>query len=287
MELMDYHNHHHRCGHALGSIEDYIKDAIEKNLSEIGIADHFPFGAIADEEKYADLIKTISMKVADFPDYIQEIKDLREKYKGEIRVKISTEVGFVTSGIHLDQQKKILEPFMDDFDYLLCGVHELKFDGLPIVPLSLRIDPNTLKIHGEDKIHHEYIKKMKSMVETGYFDICTHLDNHKLLWLPEEPTYSETAWQEMMELLDLIKAKGMAVEINTSGTWKGAHSQYPSDNIVKEMIQREIPLTLSSDAHRPENIGYEFEEFIKKAKPWGLTHLCAFEKREQRLIPIN
>lgn len=287
MELMDYHNHHYRCGHAKGTIEDYIKVAVEKGLAEIGIADHFPLGASLDEEKHADLVKTVSMKVDEFPAYIQEIKDLRDKYRGRIKVKISTEVGFMTSGIHLDMQKKVLEPFMDDFDYLLCGVHELKFDERPFIPLSLGIDPNTLKNYGEDKIHHEYIKKMKSMVETGYFDICTHLDNHKALWLPEDVTYSETAWQEMMELLDTIKSQDMAVEINTSGTWKRLHSQFPGDEIVKEMIQREIPLTLSSDAHRPENIGYQFQEFIEKAKPWGLTHLCSFEKRKRSFIPVS
>ncbi|MCP4753221.1 MAG: histidinol-phosphatase [Proteobacteria bacterium] len=287
MELMDYHNHHHRCGHALGSIEDYIKVAVEKGLSEIGIADHYPFGAVADEGKYAELIKTISMTVEDFPGYIQEIKDLREKYRGRIAVKISTEVGFVTSGKHLDRQKKLLDPFMDDFDYLLCGVHELKFDGLPIVHLTRGIDPDTLKAHGEDRIHLEYTKKMRAMVETGYFDIVTHLDIHRMLWLPNEPTYSETAWRQFMELLDRIKSKGMAVEINTSGTLKGARSQFPSDDIVKELIRREIPLSLSSDAHRPENIAYQFEEFIEKAKSWGLTHLCAYEKRKQRLIPID
>ena len=284
---MDYHNHHNRCGHALGSIEDYINVAIEKGLSEIGIADHFPFGAVTDDPKYTELFKTISMTVEDFPDYIREIKGLRDKYSGEIDVRISTEMSFVTSGKHLERQKKVLEPFMDDFDYLLCGIHELKFDGLPVILFNAGKGPETLRTHGEDKIHLEYIKKMRDMVETGYFDIIAHLDNHKFLWLPNEPTYSEDVWQELIALLDRIKSKGMAVEINTSGAWKGALSQFPSDIIVKALIQRDIPLTLCSDAHRPENIGYQFQAFIKKAKSWGLTHLCTYEKRKQRLVPIG
>jgi histidinol-phosphatase (PHP family) len=28
--VFDLHTHHHRCGHALGEIEDYIQAAIEK-----------------------------------------------------------------------------------------------------------------------------------------------------------------------------------------------------------------------------------------------------------------
>ena len=176
---------------------------------------------------------------------------------------------------------------MDDFDYLLCGIHDLKFDGLPPVFFADGKGPDTLRAHGEDKIHLEYIKKMRDMVETGYFDIVTHLDNHRFLWQPNEPTYSQPVWQEFMDLLDLIKSKEMAVEINTSGTIKGASSQFPSDTIVKEMIHRDISLSLSSDAHRPENIGYQFKEFIQKAKLWGLTHLCSYERRKQRLIPVH
>jgi histidinol-phosphatase (PHP family) len=286
MGLMDYHNHHVRCGHAEGSIEDLIGIAIEKGLSEIGIADHFPVDAVWDDPKYAELLDAASMTVDEFPNYIREIKELRDKYRGKIKVKIATEVAFVTSGIHLDKQKKVLEPFMDDFDYLLCGLHEIKFDGLPAVSFVPADGLRVLKTHGEDKIHLEYIKKMARMVETGYFDIVTHLDNHKSLWRPNEPVYSERSWRELMNLLDLIKTKGMAVEINTSGIRKGNLSNFPHDDIVKELIQRDIPLCLSSDAHRPEQIGQGFQEFIEKAKPWGLTHLCSYEKRKQRLVRL-
>jgi len=285
MYLMDYHNHHYRCGHAKGTIEDCVRVAIDKGLAEIGIADHFPIDAVWNDPKYTETFKTISMTTEEFPNYIDEIKAMRDKYRGRIQVKISTEVAFVTSGIHLDKQMSVLEPFMDDFDYLLCGVHELKFDGLPIIPF-FPPDPELLGAHGEDKIHLEYIKKMRSMVETGLFDVVTHLDNHKSLWRPNEPVYAEPVWNELISLLDLIKSKGMAVEINTSGLRKGNLSQFPNDDIARELIQRDIPLVLSSDAHRPEDVGQQFREYTEKAKSWGLTHLCSYEKRQQRLIPI-
>ncbi|MEE8399900.1 MAG: PHP domain-containing protein, partial [Desulfobacterales bacterium] len=158
MELMDYHNHHWRCGHAKHDIEDYIKAAIDKGLSEIGIADHFPYGATTDDPKFEELPReNTGMKVKEFPEYIQEIKDLRDKYKGQIHVKISTEVAFVSSGQALDRQKAVLEPFMDDFDYLLCGLHSIKPDGVTAIPFSKEKGPEILRAHGEDKIHMAYI----------------------------------------------------------------------------------------------------------------------------------
>lgn len=289
MELMDYHSHHYRCAHARGSIEDYIEAAIEKGLSEIGISDHFPFAAATSNPKLKSLPKstTMSMTEEEFPEYIQEIKDLRDQYSGRIKVRISTEVGFVTSGKHLDRQKALLEPVMDDLDYLLCAIHDVKLDGHPPIFINMAKGAEILATHGEDRIHLAYIQRLRDMVECGYFDIVAHLDNHKLLWLPDEPVYSEAVWRELLEVLDLIKAQGMAVEINTSGPIKGALSQFPSDNIVKALIERDIPLTLSSDAHRPQNIAYQFQDFIDKARRWELTHLCTYEKRKQRLVPVD
>ena len=39
----DLHTHHERCGHAIGTIEDYVKQAIQYGLQYIGISDHSPY----------------------------------------------------------------------------------------------------------------------------------------------------------------------------------------------------------------------------------------------------
>ncbi|MHA1730087.1 MAG: histidinol-phosphatase [Promethearchaeota archaeon] len=286
MKLIDYHNHHKRCGHATGLIEDYVKVAIEKDLEEIGISDHFPFGALTDDPQFLELIKRVSMPVDDFPNYIEEIKRLRLKYKDKIKIKISTEVGFATPGKALSRQKKVLEPFLDDYDYLLAGIHEIKSHESPIIVLDPRKGSEVLKEYGEEKIHSIYFDKLEKLVDTDYFDVIAHFDNNRLLFIPNKPNYSENVWEKILSLLDKIKNKGMAVEINTSGILKGVNSQFPEDEIIKQLIQRDIPITLGSDAHRPKNIGYKFNEIMIKAKKWGLTHLCSYEKREQRLIKI-
>ena len=286
MKLMDYHSHHRRCGHASGNIEDYVKAAIEKNLKEIGISDHFPLGAILDDPQFTEIIKRTSMEVKEFSIYIKEIKSLKEKYKDKIKVLISTEVNFATPGRALTRQKKVLEPFMDDFDYLLGSIHEIKWHESPIIILDPREDSEALKKYGFEKINLEYINKLIKLVDTNFFDVIAHFDNQRVLLRLNKPQYSESTWQKLLDLLDKIKNKGMAIEVNTSGTLKGIGSQFPDDEIIKEIIQRGIPLVLGSDAHRPENIGYMFEEFLEKAKKWDLSHLCTYEKREQRLIKI-
>jgi histidinol-phosphatase (PHP family) len=286
MKLMDYHTHNRRCGHALGEIEDYVKVAIDKNLNEIGISDHFPLGAIIDDPQFTEIIKRASMEVKEFPNYIKEIKYLKEKYKNKIKIRISTEINFATPGRPLTNQKKILKPFMDDYDYLLGAIHDIKWHESPIIIIDPREGSEALKKYGNEKITLEYINKLMKLVNTDYFDVIAHFDNYRVLFRPNTPIYSQNTWQKLLDLLDIIKNKGMAIEINTSGTLKEIGSQFPSDEIVKEIIQRDIPIMLGSDAHRPEYIGYLFEEFIEKAEKWGLSHICIYENRELSLVKI-
>ncbi len=286
MKLMDYHTHNRRCGHALGEIEDYVKMAINKNLTEIGISDHFPLEAIIDDPQLTEIIKRASMGVKEFPNYIKEVKRLKENYKNKIGILISTELNFATPGRALTKQKKILEPFMDDVDYLLGSIHDIKWHESPVIIMDPREGSDALKEYGMEKITLEYINKLIKMVDTDYFDVIAHFDNFRVLFRPNIPNYSQNTWQKLLDLLDKIKSKGMTVEINTSGTLKGISSQFPSDKVIKEIIQRDIPVLLGSDAHTPKNIGYKFEEFIEKAKKWGLSHICRYENREQILIKI-
>ena len=40
--LPDYHVHTYRCGHAGGESRDFVRRAVERGLSEIGLTDHIP-----------------------------------------------------------------------------------------------------------------------------------------------------------------------------------------------------------------------------------------------------
>ena len=44
---------------------------------------------------------------------------------------------------------------------------------------------------------------------------------------------------------------------------------------------------LSSDAHLPEHVGFEYDRAIEAMRGWGVTELCVFEGRERRLEEIG
>lgn len=43
MQNFNYHSHTERCGHAVGSDEAYVKEAIKNGYRYMGFSDHAPY----------------------------------------------------------------------------------------------------------------------------------------------------------------------------------------------------------------------------------------------------
>ena len=48
-----------------------------------------------------------------------------------------------------------------------------------------------------------------------------------------------------------------------------------------------VPVALSSDAHRPEDVGADYDRALELLDELGVSELCVFERRERRLEPIG
>jgi len=276
MKLWDYHTHTYLCNHATGTIEDYITSAIELGLIEIGISDHFPM------ELLPEHFHIYAMSLNAFPGYLDEIKRIKMKYKHRIGVKISSEVDFFSEAFN--KYKKLLSPFLDDFDYIIGSIHAIPWRSHNAIPVDELEAVPLIKELGVDRFYLEYYDNLLQMVKTRFYDIIGHLDLPKKYGL--FPQDSELIWQKVFQLIDEIERSDVAVEINTSGLKRKARQVYPSEKIIKELLERKIPITLGSDAHSPQAIGFRFKEIIEKTKTWGLSELCQFSKRERKKVKI-
>jgi hypothetical protein len=48
-----------------------------------------------------------------------------------------------------------------------------------------------------------------------------------------------------------------------------------------------VPVALSSDAHRPEDVGADYGRALEALDGVGVRELCVFERRVRRLAPIG
>ena len=266
------HVHTYRCKHAEGTSEDMIKAGIQKGLPYIGINDHFPMRYLPDPVPVLEY----AMELEEFPMHVQELEVLRKRHEGTIEVKIGAEVDYYEPATVAIVES--LEPFLDDFDYLYGSVH---------VVTDWTIDDENFMYKwaevGIDNVYSMYYDALASMARSRLFDVVGHFD------LPKKfqnfPTIDVD--DKIDAVLDEVKVAGMVVEVNTAGLRKPVQEIYPSRHILEKILDKQIGITLGSDAHKPEDVGYAFDEAIAMIKAVGFDHVVTFTKRVKQEISLD
>ncbi len=242
--MINYHNHTVFCGHASGSMDEYILRAIENGITDFGFSDHAPVPE--------NIREGISMSPEDLETYLSLIGGLKERYKGRIAVKSGLEVDF-----------PVFETFKTEYftdpriDYIIGSVHYMDGWGFD--------NPSEVSRYNErdiDDIYTDYYTLVESLVEARFCDFIGHFDLIK--------KFGHRASKDMADVIRRIAKKmcayDIAVEINTSGLRKPVREIYPSDEIIKIFFEENVALTLGSDSHSPDDVCSGYREAIEKIK---------------------
>ena len=261
--MQDYHIHTPYCEHAKGNIEEYIEEAIKKNLREIAFSDHSPL-------PYPRR-KGIAMDISMLPIYKKHIKKLSEKYKHKIVIKLALEVDFPL-------WYPIDKFGVDDFDFFIGSIHYIDGWGFD--------NPDEIdnyKNWDNQKLTERYYVILLQMIKSKYFQIVGHLDLiKKFAIFPKQYPKEEIT----KEILFYLKKNNMAVELNTSGFKKPIKEAYPDTFWLKLLYENNIPIVISSDAHSPEEVGYKISWAIHTIKNIGYRKIATFTKKKMNFVYI-
>ena len=271
---------------------EIVEEAIRQGLTTLGFSEHSPL----------PFDNTFSVKSADMPRYVAEIAQLKEEFKDKIDIYCALEADYLTGvsepfavtkekyhldyligGVHL-----VIDPA---FNYVECeAFRQAQRPSLVKVPelvegpaLSEKIwfidgpkwevyDEGLQKFFDGDirRAVRRFFEQATEMIENEQFDIIAHFDKIKMhnrdrYFHEDEPWYRKLA----LETLDLIREKGLVMEINTRGIYKKRYNGfYPSPWLMEEACKMGVPAIISADAHHFSEITLEFaaaEEALKRA----------------------
>ncbi|MHA2287616.1 MAG: histidinol-phosphatase HisJ [Promethearchaeota archaeon] len=286
MRFEDWHTHNSLCRHAVGTIEDYIKEAVALNLNVIGISDHFPYEYLASELPSLDQIpyEEYAMPLYDLDSYMLLLEGLREKYMNQIEVRFAFEIDYFKHQDYL--LTKHLKKYIDKLDYILGSIHVLFGKAGTFAFDDGRFLNKYKEYSVNDEIYIEFYNALQDMIKSPTFelDIVTHFDLPKKF--DKRAKDQDFVMDKVIETLELVKKHDLIIEINSSGLRKKAKEQYPSEEIIREMYQFDIPIVLGSDAHHPKEVAYKFKEITKLLKKIGYTQLAHYDKRKRTFIEL-
>lgn len=261
--FIDYHTHHARCGHAVGSLEEYVQKGIEIGLQQIGLSDHMPLLHVDPATYYPEM----AMPLEELSGYVEECLALKDKYKGQIDIRVGLE------GDYIEGQEEKIEAIINayPFDYVIGSVHFLG-------EWDITDFRQTHGWEGKDpmKVYEQYYDAVAKAAATGFYDYIGHIDVIKRFgFKPEgDVTHLEKA------ALDAVKRHGMAIELNASGLRTPAEEMFPSRRMLEYAKQLNIPITIGSDAHQPQRLGQYLDQARAVLKDVGFSQLATFERRK-------
>ena len=258
--LIDYHMHTELTDGA-GRPLDYAQVAVERKLDEIGCSDHAPLG---------DRDTDWTMKLKDLDTYVGWVHAAQREFPSLV-IKLGLEVDFIPGREDWIRELAARHPW----DYFLGSVH---FVG------EFPVDRSADDWQNEDvdERWHQYFDLWRQAATSRLFDSLAHPD------LPKKfnfrPSKDFTAIYE--EVLQTVAEANVAIEVSTAGLRKPCREIYPSEAFLRVARRLNIPITLGSDAHLPQDVGQDFDKAVALAHTCGYDRICQFSQRRRQLVKL-
>lgn len=244
MQKFNYHTHTYRCGHAVGNEEEYILKAIEGGFETIGISEHMGYKGWDDAKE--------RLNFDEVNEYLEVLKQLKEKYKDQIQVRIGFECEY------FDDMVEYLRNIKDKCNYLICGQHA--YDRQE----RYYHDPK----YASDEYIHEMCRQICMGIKIGLFKYIAHPDYFML----GRDNLSEANKEDIRMIARCAKEHDAVLEINLKGTKYGKIDspigqtyRYPHREVFKIIGEVGCKVVFGYDAHYPDALlEREMEEKVKE-----------------------
>ncbi|MBK5233818.1 MAG: histidinol-phosphatase [Thermoleophilia bacterium] len=267
--LTDYHVHlrpdelNAAAGdhYSAANIDKYVEAATSAGVTDLGCAEHMyrftealtvwrhPFWqewAFDDLDQYCEVVAASPIKLGIEADYIPG------------------------SEAQLDEMLS-----KRPFDYVVGSVH---FIG------EKSIDTEMYTVWDEggdaDEIWRRYFETVAEAASSGLFDILAHPDLVKV-WGRARQLPSRDLRFYYEPAIKAIAESGVTVEVSTAGLRKSVAEIYPAPGFMEMCVDAGASFALSSDAHEPGQIGFEYDQALEFLDRFGVEEISVFEGRNR------
>ncbi|MBD7910712.1 MULTISPECIES: histidinol-phosphatase HisJ [Clostridium] len=257
--VRDGHIHSPYCPHGTNDgFDKYVEKALEKGLKEISFTEHMPLPKGFIDEK---IILESSPKEEEFIKYLVELEQVKKKYGGKIKINIGTEIDYI-EGLE-KQTREILYKYGMNIEDSILSVHFLKIDSkYYCIDYNKAVFNEVIEAIGSlEKLYDKYFQTLLKSIKSdmGIFK-PKRIGHSTLVRIFNKEFPFEYKNRELLEeIVKEIKDRNYEIDHNTAGIRKEyCREEYPS-GILMELIKKyNITEVYGSDAHRAEDVAYEF-----------------------------
>ena len=263
----DYHLHSCFSGDSETPTEDMIKKGLERGLSLMCMTEHLDL-----DYPYEDVSFDLDAEA-----YVREMRRLQDVYRDRLELRIGVEIGLQP---HLGDAYRT---WLSDksFDFLIGSTHLVdRFD-----PYYPDFWSSYDAASGVNRYLDVTLQNIRAFDD---FDVYGHID-YIIRYVPDGERifpYAQHA-DQVDAILKLLIEKGKGIEINTGSLYRGLSFPHPHTDILKMYKDAggEI-ITVGSDAHHAEHIGYGFDAARDLLLSHGFRYYTTFKERKPEFHKI-
>ncbi|MFZ9683378.1 MAG: histidinol-phosphatase [Cephaloticoccus sp.] len=259
--LYESHCHTPLCKHAVGLPVEYAARAQQRGLKGIIFTCHTPL---------PDGISAgVRMRPDQYEDYVALVAEARNQFAGHVDVRLGLESDYFPGTEKWLERLHAKVPL----HHVLGSVH-------------MQVPEYRERYFTGDWFEYQktYFTHLAESAETGLFDTLAHPD------LVKNEAPEEWDWARIepfvQRALDRIAATGVALELNTSGRQKAIPEFNPNPSMLRLMRERDIPVVLGADAHRPGRVAEGYEDALAALTAAGYTEINFFLDRQRQTVAI-
>ena len=255
-----FHSHTEFCD-GRAQMEAFAREAVAQCFTHYGFTPHSPIPIESSCNMHRDKV----------PTYLNEVERIKEEYGNRVSFYAGMEVDYLG-----DSWGPSIEYFQSlPLDYMIGSVHFIPDQSGQQVDIDGNFESfkRKMSLHFNNDIRYVvetfYAQSIK-MVEAGGFDIIGHFDKIGHNSSHFHPGIENEDWYQSLasQLVDKIIESGVTVELNTKAQ-KDHHRFFPSNVLLKRIIESNVPLIVNSDAHVPALINAKRDmalELIERIK---------------------
>lgn len=267
----DYHVHETYSSDARDSkVEDYIKVAEQRGIEEIAFTTH---------EIIRGPYSYFGVQLEEVEQYIDNIHRLDETT--DVNLLVGLEVDYFSEAQHR------IEALLDEypFDFILGSTH---FIGDYDVG-SRKDAPGYFGGRSLKEATTDYFRFWIEAVQSGLFDSMAHPDYwRRFLHLVRKEPVLLSEYGLLGEAVDSLVSYDVGIEVNSGGRRHEHGLQYPIRGFLETAYKAGLKkITLGSDSHVPDHLGYWLADAVDLLKDIGFTHISSFKARKHKVNPID
>jgi histidinol-phosphatase (PHP family) len=257
-------------------VETYCRTAWEKGFASLGFSAHAPVRA------KTGIVTDWHLNEDRFAAYLKAVRDARQRWAGKLPVYLGLEVDYI---------RGLMGPADPDYrdmglDYVIGSVHYV-FPPDGGAPFAVDAPQEAFdrdvrgRFNGDgESLMEAYWDALDGMIRAGGFDILGHIDlvkknNQEGQWFS---IAGERYLEKVRSIVDALARSGVMVEVNTGGLNRGkTKDTYPSREILSLLRERNVPVTITADAHRAPDLGGHYDTALQTLLEAGYTNVYLFE----------